>query len=318
MWQAKEILRQDLAVYFEIDSFLPIREEYEMLRASSYKSNEFMGEGYKLRTMKFKGQLSQGLVLKISQLPQLQGVQGLAEGFDVTEILGVKEWEMPEVASASGTIKQGRPTHIPKTDETRIQSSPELLEEFRGLPYYITTKMDGSSHSVGYRDADGLSYTSHNCTIIDDGKSDFVEYVKTKGIAKAIQTYAENNGHKMLVVQGEWCGAGIQKNRLKLMKPEWFVFTVAIDGKRVGLEKLKEVCKEIGAEMVPVEETGNDLLTVYPTIDALLERAVGVGYNNTQREGIVIRPAEPVHSDILSAPLSMKVLNNKYLLKNDD
>ena len=55
----------DLAVYFEIDSFLPIREEFEFLRKSSYKK---MGdkEGFRLRTIKLRGQISQGLL----QLPK--------------------------------------------------------------------------------------------------------------------------------------------------------------------------------------------------------------------------------------------------------
>ena len=51
---------------------------------------------------------------------------------------------------------------------------------------------------------------------------------------------------------------------------------------------------------------------------ALLARAEGIGYNGTTREGIVIRPIEPVHSYTLSGPLSMKVINKKYLMKNDE
>ena len=41
----------DLVIYCEIDSFLPIREEFEFLRKSSYKK---MGdvEGFRLRTVK--------------------------------------------------------------------------------------------------------------------------------------------------------------------------------------------------------------------------------------------------------------------------
>ncbi len=308
----------DLCVYFEVDSFLPIKPEFELLRSSSYRNNEFMGEGFKLRTMKFRGQISQGLILKPVQIPQLAQMSELSEGQDVTELLGVRLWEMPEIAGSDGTLKQGRPAYIPKTDETRIQSVPELLQEFRGVPYYITTKMDGSSHSVGFSISDGLSYTTHNCTIIDDGRSDFVEYVKSKGIAMKIQDYVENNKISDLVVQGEWCGAGIQKNRLKLLQPEWFVFTVNINGKRVGLEKITEIVQYIGASMVPVEETGDDLTLRYTDIDALLFRAIGEGYNHTQREGIVIRPKDPVYSTTLSGPLSMKVLNNKYLLKNEE
>lgn len=59
----------DLAVYFEIDSFLPIRPEFEFMRSSSYKKTDIMGEGFKIRTMKFRGQISQGLVLPISIFP---------------------------------------------------------------------------------------------------------------------------------------------------------------------------------------------------------------------------------------------------------
>ena len=49
----------DIGVYFEIDSFLPIRPEFEFMRSSSYKKTDIMGEGFKLRTMRFRGQISQ-------------------------------------------------------------------------------------------------------------------------------------------------------------------------------------------------------------------------------------------------------------------
>ena len=306
----------DMVVYFEIDSFLPICEEFEFLRKSSYKSNDFMGEGFRLKTMKFRGEISQGLCLGINKLSKLQGM-AVEEGMDVTEILGVREWEMPERAGSGGTMIGDRPGYIPKTDETRIQSAPELLNEFKGLPYYITTKMDGSSHSIGVRDGE-ISFTGHNFTYKDDGKSTFVEHVKASGIPEKMKAYADEHGLSTIVLQGEWCGEGIQKNRLKLKKPEWFVFTARIDDKRTDLTTLREICEYVGCQMVPVEEEGDDLLARYPDESALLERAEGVGYNGTTREGIVIRPVTPVHSYILSGPLSMKVINNKYLMKNDE
>ena len=306
----------DLVVYFEIDSFLPVCEDFEFLRKSSYRSNDFMGEGFRLKTMKFRGEISQGLCLGIDKLSKLQGMS-LEEGMDVTEILGVREWEMPERAGSGGTMIGDRPGYIPKTDETRIQSAPELLNEFKGLPYYITTKMDGSSHSIGVRDGE-ISFTGHNFTYKDDGKSAFVEHVKTAGIPEKMKAYAEEHGLRSLVLQGEWCGEGIQKNRLRLKKPEWFVFTARADDKRTDLATLTEICRYVGCQMVPVEEEGDDLLAKYPDEAALLARAEGVGYNGTIREGIVIRPVTPVHSYTLSGPLSMKVINNKYLIKNDE
>ena len=306
----------DLVVYFEIDSFLPICEEFEFLRKSSYRKNEFMGEGFRLKTMKFRGEISQGLCLNTDKLPKLKGLD-LAEGMDVTDILGVREWEMPERVGDNGTIIGDRPSYIPKTDETRIQSAPELLKEFEGLPYYITTKMDGSSHSIGVRD-DEVSFTGHNVAYKDDGKNSFVEYVKAKRIPEKMLAYAKEKGISSIVLQGEWCGEGIQKNRLKLKTPEWFVFTARIDDKRSNLDTLKAICEYVGCQMVPVEEEGDNLVEKYPDEQALLARADGIGYNGTVREGIVIRPKEPVHSYTLSGPLSMKVINNKYLIKNGD
>jgi len=306
----------DLCVYFEVDSFLPVREEFEMLRKTSYKNNDFMGEGFRLKTMRFRGQLSQGLVLPLDLLSPLAGSEWV-EGDDVTDLLGVREWETPEVVGSMGTFRSGRPTFIPKTDETRVQSMPDLLQEFAGLPYYITTKMDGSSYSIGVQDGE-IYYTSHNCTLVDDGNAPFIELVKRLGYAKMLQDYAYDNHLQSIVLQGEFCGAGIQGNRLRLRAPEWFVFTCIINGVRVDFDTLCAVCGIVGVTMVPVEEQGNDLTVAYPTVEDLLARAAGIGYNDTEREGIVIRPKEPVFSNTLSGPLSLKVLNNNYLLNTED
>ena len=66
-----QIQPMDTAVYFEIDSFLPIRPEFEFMRASSYKNSDIMGEGFRLKTMRFRGQLSQGLLLPRSVFPEI-------------------------------------------------------------------------------------------------------------------------------------------------------------------------------------------------------------------------------------------------------
>ena len=61
-----------------------------------------------------------------------------------------------------------------------------------------------------------------------------------------------------------------------------------------------------------------DLPTKYPTVEALLERADGEYPNGGRKEGIVIRPTEPVSSPLIGGDLSMKVISNKYLLKTKD
>ena len=304
----------DLAVYFEIDSFLPMREEFEFMRASSYRKTDIMGEGFRLRTMRFRGQISQGLLLPIRQFPELSADVEL--GTDVTEILGVKKWEIEEKVTTGGTVIGTLPIDVPHTDETRVQAEPDLIGDFAGLEYYITTKMDGSSHSVSL-DEDGFHVTGHNYEYKDDGKSAFYDLVKREDIESRLRKYYEENGLHLLTIQGELCAPRIQQNRLKLTKPEWYVFTIRIDGKRVGLKKMQEICEALNLQMVPVEEVGTDLPSKYPTVEALLERADGEYPKGGKKEGIVIRPTEPVFSERISAALSMKVVSNKYLLKNE-
>lgn len=304
----------DLAVYFEVDSFLPIAPEFEFLRASSYRKTDIMGEGFRLRTMKFRGQISQGLLLPVSEFPVIPA--DAEPGTDVTELLGVRKWEIEERITTGGTMIGSLPYDIPHTDETRVQAEPELISAFAGLEYYISTKMDGSSHSVGI-DENGFHVTGHNYEYKDDGNSPFYELVKSMGLQQKMETFSAENSLTTFTIQGELCAPGIQKNRLKLTKPVWYVFNIRENRKRVGLKRMLEICEWLQLESVPIEETGTDLPAKYPTVEALLERADGNYPKGGRKEGIVIRPTEPVFCDLISAALSMKVVSNKYLLKNE-
>ena len=304
----------DIAVYFEIDSFLPIRDEFEFMRSSSYKKTDIMGEGFRLRTMRFRGQISQGLLLPVGQFPEIP--KDADVGDDVTELLGVRKWEIEERATTGGTVIGTLPYDIPHTDETRVQEEPELIQAFAGLEYYISTKMDGSSHSIGI-DENGFHVTGHNYEYKDDGSSSFYKLVKAREYQTKMEDYMKALGMKTLTIQGELCAPGIQQNRLRLTKPEWYVFTIRENGKRVGLKRMLQICEALDITPVPIEEVGTDLPSKYPTVEALLSRANGEYPNGGKKEGIVIRPTEPVFCPLISASLSMKVVSNKYLLKND-
>ena len=304
----------DLGVYFEIDSFLPIRPEFEFMRASSYRKTDIMGEGFKIRTQKFRGQLSQGLLLPLDQFPEIPADAEI--GMDVTDILGVRKWEIEEKATTGGTVIGTLPYDIPHTDETRVQAEPGLIQAFAGLEYYISTKMDGSSHSIGI-DENGSHVCGHNYEYKDDGTSSFYNLVKERGYQEKMEKYMAEQGLKTLTIQGELCAPGIQQNRLKLKAPEWYVFTIRVNGKRVGLKKMLEICKALNVTPVPVEEVDTDLPSKYPTVESLLIRADGNYPNGGKKEGIVVRPTEPVYNELIGAELSMKVVSNKYLLKNE-
>ena len=296
----------DTCVYFEIDSFLPIEERFSFLGPTSLKHNELLGDGYRLRTQRFRGQISQGLALPVTIL----GEGDFPLGTDVTEMLGVRKWEVAERMTASGTIVGGLPPEVPKTDETRVQAEPGLIDEFHGVPYYITTKLDGTSVTM-YRTRGHFGVCSHNYELADDGRSSLWKYAHDQEIERRLV----DAGYDNVVVQGELCAAGIQKNPLGLKKPQWFVFTVldSLAGRRLSLQETIEFCERCGLTMVPLEETGDDL--PYTSVETLLERARGKYENGHTKEGIVVRPQVPVYSPIVGASLSMKVVNNDYLTK---
>ena len=119
---------------------------------------------------------------------------------------------------------------------------------------------------------------------------------------------------KNLVLQGEFCGHGIQKNRLRLKEAKWYIFNV-IDGdtmKMLGLDEMLQIVSELGLETVPIEEVGDNFNYSLPE---LLERAKGKYPSGLDKEGIVIRPCEPEYCKILGKALSFKVLNNDFLAK---
>ena len=158
----------DLCVYFEVDSYLPINDiRFEFLRASSYRNNEVMGEGYRIKTQKLRGQISQGLVLPLSEFPELKNAN-IDE--DVSTLLNVVKWDMPEMESNAGTIVGDKPHGIPTTDETRVQSIDALRQQLLGKRYYISTKMDGTSCTAYLKNGE-FGVCSRNNLLKDDGKS---------------------------------------------------------------------------------------------------------------------------------------------------
>jgi len=131
-----------MAIYFEIDSYLPIREEFEFLRKSCYKRMEDWREGFRLRTIKLKGQVSQGLLMRM----EVFNISG-NEGEDISDRIGVIKYDPPIPAQLAGVVKGGFPGFLVKTDEERVQNLDIYeLEEVRKHELYITEKLDGCLH----------------------------------------------------------------------------------------------------------------------------------------------------------------------------
>jgi RNA ligase (TIGR02306 family) len=290
-----------LAVYFEVDSFLPEDDRYEFLRKTSWRDNADNGQGFRIKSIKLRGQLSQGLILPQSGFPELAE---RSLGDDVTEILNVKKWYIPEVPTGSGISIGDRPYGIPASDEIRIQSEPELLEKLNGAPYYITTKMDGTSCIVYYIDGK-IGCCSRNHEIKDEEDSLYWTPVYRYGLKEKLASLGKN-----IVLTGELCGPGIQKNKLRLTQYEWYVFDYKEwGGNYISYEAMVNACAVLDIPTVPLEEEGEHFSY---TLSELLEKARGKYPSGLDKEGIVVRHSQSPHL------VSFKVLNNDALLKEKD
>lgn len=278
----------DLCVYFEIDSFLPIEPKYEFLRKSSYKK---MGEkeGFRLRTIKLKGQLSQGLALPLSSF------EGLSEepvGTDVTERLGVEKYEKPIPPQLSGVVKRYFPSFIRKTDQERVQNISE--EVLRGH-WYMTEKLDGTSFTC-YKYEGEFGVCSRNLELKETEDNLYWRIARENKLEELCP--------EGFAIQGEIVGPGIQYGGYT-NKPTLFVFHIwDIKAQQyLDLIKAERWTMKLGLEFVPVL----GVVEITPDTDKILELAEGVSYidDKTEREGLVF------YKDAFS----FKAISNKYLLK---
>lgn len=142
-----EFKEGDLCVFYEIDSFLPNIPLYEFLGKTITHQDK---EGYRLRSMKLRGALSQGLALPLSSFPELN-TDTLKEGDDLTEMLDVTKYDVDlsgkkgNASNKPGEAKGNFPNFIPKTDEPRIQNLPHYFDLYKDKFFEETLKLDGSS-----------------------------------------------------------------------------------------------------------------------------------------------------------------------------
>lgn len=289
-----------LATYLEVDSFVPTSIA-PFLTKAGHEPKEYEGvQGERLRTVKLRGQLSQGLLLPISSLPSVLQMEA-EEGGDVTEALGVLKWERPISPQLYGQAKGSFPSFLRKTDQERVQNIGRTLESYIDQTFEVTIKLDGSSCTIFVKDEDD-GVCSRNLELKQNEDNAFWRIALDYDIHKKIRAYGKN-----IAVQGELIAPNIQGNYEKVTKPEFYVFDVFdIDKQEYILPKERqEFCKLLDIPHVPVIDKSFAMIS---GVDKLLDMAEGDGMNKgVKREGLVFK-----HN---SSDFSFKAISNSYLLK---
>lgn len=302
----------DLAVYCEIDSWIP-HEIAPFLSRGNFPRvyNDVKGE--RLRTVKLRGQLSQGLLLPLKELyGLLRGLNNHFEGQDVSENLGITKYEAPIPAQLAGEVKGMFPGWIQKTDQERVQN---LKEEFdywlkEQHVWEVTEKLDGSSMTVYLRDGE-FGVCSRNLELKPSETNSLWKVAIRNDLELKLRRANRN-----LALQGELIGEGIQGNPYKQKGQEFFLFDIYnIDTSKyfTPAERWAFV-EEHNIKHVPVLALGDEksITLGINSIDGILKFAEGksvMGMIGCEREGLVFKSK--------TMQCSFKAISNKFLLKSE-
>lgn len=298
----------DLCVYIPIDTLVDPTKHYFSFLAN--KSNPTMLA--RIKTIKLKGKWSQGLVIHLNVLSQIDPNQSYLEGQNVGELLEIKKYEKENIIIPTGITTFNKPFPIdiiPITDEDNLKTKFKVIEELKNKKLYVTQKMDGSSMTLIKKDNNFMVCSRR--LIVEEG-SVMYQYVIQEKIRERMEEYGKN-----LAIQGEFCGPKINNNQLGLKNYNYYVFTIRnLDTMEyLDYDQIIEVCQNLKIESVPmvkiIEPTENISLNYFQEV-ANKQSYTHPNNKNVPAEGIVIRPIKPIYSNELGKNLSVKVINQGY------
>lgn len=327
----------DTCLFFEIDSFIPASDtRFDFLR----KTIEYEGiTGYRLKSMKMKGVISQGLALPLDMFPEI--INTKLE--DYSELLNVIKYDnfIQDMSQRPG-LKSGKPSgsfpsFIPKTDQERIQNLTHLWKTLDPeTTFEESLKLDGSSMTC-YKVAvpptlwqrikaifTFKTETVHfgvcsrnlelsrkdSAVIVFDNQGTSSEYSQSNFWATAIKYNLQDKLPIGYAIQGELIGPKIQANHEKVNTLEYYVFDVfdITTGLYLPPQERVAFCAVHNIPHVPITDTKAQPFK--KTLQELLTHVDTESMNpNTISEGRVYKSN--------TSQLTFKVINNRYLIKNE-
>lgn len=291
-------------VYFEIDSWIPHAVAPFLSKGKDPKV--FNGiPGARLKTVKLRGQVSQGLVLSkeaLSWHPSWDDRDCLDEALNITL------YEKPVPACLRGNVKGNFPTSIPKTDLERLQNVKfDRLTFALDDMWEVTEKLDGSSMTV-YLMEGVFGVCSKNLDLIEEEANSFWRVARLKELEPKLRQLSDKLGD--VAVQGELIGPGVQGNIYDLPELDFKAYAIYDIANRsyINADQRKELLHEVGIDSVPF--LGNVKLTSPIDKSILLEDADGTSRLNpmVNREGIVYKSCNSQSDE------AFKVISNNFLL----
>lgn len=317
----------DQVLYFPLDSIFPfeLMEKMDLTREKRADGEVVLDDdgnpviegalrGKKhdrLRSIRLRGQLSQGLVGSLDLIKDIDPGDHLPE--IITEFLGIEKFDPPVVPCQNGNLHQ-LPAELSVYDIEGADRYSEVAEKLMDRNVWISEKMEGMNCSITYRPATGEIFVNQRkYTIVEkEGmKHMFWATFEKLGIMDLLKSTEWDCDS--ITMYGEFLGPGVQGNIYKFTDHDILFYDVSIDGQFVGVkEKLVILPKH---KIVPVLCAGTLTLSEWLDGRTIQDASNGKSFwnNKVLREGIVITPIEEGRDDSIGR-LIIKQRSPDYLL----
>jgi len=261
----------------------------------------------KLRTIKLRGSISQGIVAKLDINPSYPTMYegGVTEGIDFTQDLGITKWEEPIPVQMRGKVRQTDPNFIRYTDIENYKNYPNSYSE--GIMVVATEKIHGTNFRVA--NIDGVIHVgSHRMDLCEEENN---LYWRAAEILKAKEKLLPGEQ-----VFAEVYGSGVQDLNygLKSGQINVAIFDIWKDSKFLDYTDyiqylLAKGWQDLATPVVYMGEWNLDLPKMSDGQSILCPDQI--------REGIVIRPMQEAWSPYLNGRLIIKCVSDTYLLRKE-
>jgi len=307
-------------VYIQTDSIMP----------KTFENEDFWPHlaGKRVKTIKLRGQFSQGLVIDFESLKPLfpdlaPRLDSLPAETNLTNELGITKYYSPndpenpactpmqkELSNCLATF----PNFLRKTDQPRLQAKKDIIAELEGRLFTATQKYDGQS--VQWYCCNGQTgVCSRNYRVLLEEEvinKNFHSMNRKYEILRKLEEWCGEN-KRNISVQTEMYGVGINGNRHKKTDIDLVVFDV-YDINAVSFLPHDEVVQIAGWLNLPrIPVVFEKQVLPSTEIDYWLKLANSQRYSGgLLAEGIVVKTA-----DGKDPYVSFKVISQEYCLKHD-
>lgn len=306
----------DIGVFFPPDSLLPDNDtRFEFMRSRYFR----------VKTMKMAGVISQGLLLPVTMFPEI------LDECDIAKLLNVSKYEKPEEAKLKigGNAVGLFPANYRKTDQERVQNLSNIYHDLQAFSYEITEKLDGTSCTIILEKGKDIRVCSRNLELKEEDDNLYWKVAREMFPKEGFNRgFWDLNYADGVALQGEIIGPGVQGNKYRLDKNEFYLFDIYTPSQGYLSPIIRGVewalGLPLGVKRVPVIWDGFKLPS---SIDDLILMACDHGkasrvFGGTKMEGLVFKSEH--HGSIgnkkitfMNEIISFKVINNEWLLENE-